>query len=65
MTTFLVILAGLFFGLVVALVMVWPSMIMFGVVHSYWAFVPAFGFWETLGVLVLARLILPTATVNN
>jgi hypothetical protein len=32
---------------------------MFGVVHSYWAWLPAFGFWQTFGVLVLVRLLMP------
>jgi uncharacterized membrane protein len=48
---FLVLVLG------VITVVTWPTMIMFGVVHSYWAWLPAFGFWETLGVLVLTQML--------
>jgi len=60
-----IVLAGLALGLVVVALFTWPAMLMFGVVHSYWAWLPAFGFWETLGVMVLVRLVFPTASVNQ
>jgi hypothetical protein len=59
------ILAVIALFVIVTLLVTWPAMIMFGVVHSYWAWLPAFGFWETLGVVVLARLVSPTASVNS
>jgi len=58
-------IVGLGITFLFAVILVWPAMIMFGIVHSYWAWLPAFGFWETLGVVVLARLVLPTASVNR
>jgi hypothetical protein len=51
--------------LIVTVIVAFPAMLMFGVVHSYWAWLPAFGFWETLGVIILARLVLPTVQVNR
>jgi hypothetical protein len=33
------------------------TMIMFGVVHSYWAAIPPLGFFETIGVMVLGHLV--------
>lgn len=59
-----IVLAGLALGLVVVALFTWPAMLMFGVVHSYWAWLPAFGFWQTLGVLVLTRFVFPTG-VNS
>lgn len=52
-----VILSAIAFILVAVIVVTWPAMIMFGVVHSYWAPLPAFGFWQTLGVIVLVQLV--------
>jgi len=43
--------------LVVGLLFIWPAMLMFGVVHSFWPFLPAFGFWQTFAVMVLARFL--------
>lgn len=51
--------------LIVTVIVAFPAMLMFGIVHSYWAWLPAFGFWETLGVIILARLVLPTANINS
>lgn len=62
-------LAGI--GLVLALVFLsvvlftWPAMIMFGVVHSFWAFIPAFGFWQTLAVVVLAKLLSANVSASS
>jgi len=53
----LTVLGALFLVLVVITLFTWPAMIMFGVVHSYWAWLPAFGFWQTLGVLVLTQML--------
>ena len=52
-----VIAAAVVFILVAVAIVTWPAMIMFGVVHSYWTALPAFGFWETLGVIVLVQLV--------
>jgi hypothetical protein len=52
-----VITAAVVFILLAVAIVTWPSMIMFGVVHSYWPVLPAFGFWETLGVIVLVQLV--------
>jgi hypothetical protein len=56
---FLALFLAFVIGGVLAAVTVWPTMLMFGVVHSYWAWLPAFGFWQTFGVLVLVRLLMP------
>lgn len=48
---------GLIF--IVTFIVTWPTMLMFGVVHGFLPVIPAFGFWETMGVLVLIRLLYP------
>ena len=36
----------------------WPVMLLFGAVHSFLPIVPAFGFGETIAILLLVRLLL-------
>lgn len=64
-TAVLVAASLLTLSLILAILFVWPAMIMFGVVHSYWAWLPAFGFWQTFGILVLVRFVFPTASVQQ
>jgi hypothetical protein len=64
-TILAVVLGSLVLGVLIVALFTWPAMLMFGVVHSYWAWLPAFGFWQTLGILVLVRLVFPTASVNQ
>jgi hypothetical protein len=33
-------------------------MLVFGILHSYWGSVPAFGYWATLAMFTVFRLIL-------
>jgi hypothetical protein len=47
-------------AVVLGFVLAWPAMILFGIVHAFWPFLPAFGFWQTLAVVILARLLVGT-----
>jgi hypothetical protein len=49
----LVLFISLAYGIIVA----YPAMLLFGAVHSFLPVVPAFGFWQTLAVVLLARLL--------
>jgi hypothetical protein len=53
---------GIVIGLVFALILAWPAMILFGVVHSFLFFIPAFSYGQTLAIMLLLRLIIPTST---
>jgi len=52
-----VIVLGIVVSIIVAALLVWPTMLMFGVVHGFYAAVPAFGLWETFLVTLLVRLV--------
>jgi len=58
----LIVLLSLALGV---LLFTWPAMIMFGVVHSFWGFIPAFGFWQTFALVVLAKILTANVSVNN
>jgi len=58
-----------FFGAVAAAIVIgilwvflvsWPVMLLFGAVHSFLPVIPAFGFGETVLVLLLVRLLFGT-----
>lgn len=46
-------------GLGIVALVSWPTMLLFGYVHTFLPVVPAFGFWQTAALVVLVRLILP------
>jgi hypothetical protein len=43
----------------------WLIMLLFGVVHSFWEFVPAFGFWQTLVIWTLVSLLSSTSFASR
>jgi hypothetical protein len=53
----LAIIMAILVSLVVAVLMCWPAMLMFGVVHGFYTVVPAFGLWQTFLVMILVRLV--------
>lgn len=66
MDNFFTILAGtILAALVILVLLAFPAMLMFGVVHGFWAAVPALGFWETLLVMILLRFIMPVTSVTD
>lgn len=60
----LLLFAGILLGALVTVlwgaVISWPVMLLFGAVHSFLPVIPAFGFWQTLAIVLLIRLILPS-----
>lgn len=46
-------------------VLFFPTMILLGVVHSFLPWVPALGWWQTLAVVTLLSLLIPTGVVSN
>jgi len=70
---FAVVLAGvilspllvLFTALFRALFLFWPTMLMFGAVHSYIFLVPALGWQATFFVVALLSLLIPTSGVST
>jgi hypothetical protein len=62
----LIVVFGVF--AIMALVVVlfnWPVMILFGIVHTFWPAVPALGFWHTLIVSILVRLLTWNSSYNT
>jgi len=48
---------GLIVSVAWSVLLTWPTMLLFGAVHSFLPVVPAFGFWQTLGVVLLIKLL--------
>ncbi len=46
----------------VALLVAWPVMIAFGILHSYFAGVPAFGFFEVAALAWAVRCLMPSSS---
>ena len=42
----------------------WLIMVLFGVVHSFWEVIPAFGFWQTAVIWLLVTLITSSASAS-
>jgi len=59
------VLAALGFGIVVTALLSWPTMLLFGAVHSFLPVIPAFGFWQTFVIMLLIRFLLPTPSVSS
>jgi len=59
------IITGLLVLIILTVLFCWPTMLMFGVVHGFYAAVPAFGLWQTFLVMVLARLVVGSLTQAN
>ncbi len=59
------VVIGLLLAFLIGIMLCWPAMLMFGVVHAFWSFVPAFGFWQTFAVLILARLVVPSGSTRR
>lgn len=57
---FLLVFAAAAYAALIA----WPAMLLFGAVHSFLPVIPAFGFWETLAVVLLARLLFTSSSAN-
>ncbi len=59
----LVLLGAVFRGLILA----YPVMILLGALHSVAAlsFVPALGFWPSVGVVALLGLLIPTSDTSS
>lgn len=60
----LALILSLLWGLVIA----YPAMLLFGAVHSFLPVVPAFGFWQTVAIVLLLRLLFgqsSSSTVND
>lgn len=49
-------------GLLYATILFWPTMLIFGALHSWVVWVPAFGWQPTFLILVLLYLLIPTAS---
>lgn len=45
-----------------SLVLFWPTMITFGMLHAEVPQVPAFGWWATFLILMVVSLVVPTST---
>lgn len=45
-----------------ALIVSYPAMLLFGAIHSWYAAVPAFGYAQTLGIVLLLSLLIPVST---
>ena len=55
---------GLIVSVAWSVLLTWPTMLLFGAVHSFLPVVPAFGFWQTLGVVLLIKLLFGGNSVN-
>lgn len=53
-----VVLTALFYTALVA----WPTMLLFGAVHSFLPVIPAFSFWQTVAVLLLLGFLFPRSS---
>jgi len=40
----------------------WPTMLLFGAVHSFLPVIPAFSFWQTVGILLLVGFLFPRSS---
>lgn len=47
-----------------ALLISWPAMLLFGAVHSFLPIIPAFSYWQTLGIVLLLRLLFGNVSVG-
>jgi hypothetical protein len=56
----LALLVALVYGLVVA----YPAMLLFGAVHSFLPIIPAFGFWQTVAIVLLTRLLFTSTNAS-
>lgn len=45
-----------------ALILSYPAMLLFGAIHSWYPVVPAFGYAQTLGIILLLSLLIPVST---
>jgi hypothetical protein len=52
-------------GIAWALVISYPVMLLFGAVHSFLPVIPAFGYWQTLAVVLLIRLLWGNVSVSG
>lgn len=48
-----------------ALVLFWPVMILFGMLHAQVPAVPAFSWWVSFLIIALLSLLVPTATSSS
>lgn len=66
---FAVLLAGITGAVIVAillgLLVSYPVMLLFGVVHSFLPVIPAFGYAQTLAIVLLTRLLLPSPVTTS
>jgi predicted PurR-regulated permease PerM len=65
---FAAVVLGLAVTILVAVLLTWPTMLMFGVVHGFLPYVPALGLWHTFLVMILVRLVVGSrgsSTVND
>jgi hypothetical protein len=44
---------------------VWAVMLLFGVMHTFLPVVPAFGFWQTVVIILLKSLLFPSFRTNK
>ncbi len=61
---FLIVVAP-FANILCGLAMAWPVMISMGILHSHWAVIPAFGFWEMALIIFLYGYLLDTLAQLN
>lgn len=55
---------GLLVSVAWSLLLTWPIMLLFGAVHSFLPAIPAFGFWQTLAVVLLIKFLFGGNSVN-
>lgn len=58
-------LLALVSGLLYAVILFWPTMLVFGALHSWLVWVPALGWQPTFLVLALLYLLIPTTSSST